>query len=171
MKYRSYLRNDDITGDCPMTTDTRHATAPHDPPTQTPIRPGIAGARRYGDQLITSGQTAHIAGQNIATGIVGSTVDLETARRCAWQCARNVVDAALTELGDLSAIASVTRVTVYVASTPEFTEQHLVGDAASQYFLEVFGPEAGRHTRSALGLASLPTGSPVEVEAIFQLKK
>lgn len=154
-----------------MTSDARHAAAPLNPPAQLPARPPVAAARRYGDQLITSGQTAHIGGRNISNGVVGSTVDLETARRCAWQCARNVVDAARAELGSLSSIAGVARVTVYVASTPEFTDHHLVGDAASQYFLEVFGPEVGLHTRAALGLASLPTGSPVEVEAVFQLKK
>ena len=154
-----------------MNIEARHAAAPQDPPALGPTRPGIAKARRYGDQLITSGQTAHINGQNIATGIVGSDVDLETARRCAWLCARNVVDAALSEVNVLSDIASVTRVTVYVASAPDFTDQHIVGDAASQYVLDVFGPEVGKHTRSALGVAVLPTGSPVEVEAIFQLKK
>lgn len=153
-----------------MSSDIRHANASIEPPRAAPTRPGIAAARRYGNQLITSGQTAHIDGQNIAEGVVGDSVDLETARRCAWQCSRNAVSAAIAELGDLSAVERVTRVTIYVASTPDFTDQHLVGDAASLYFLEVFGPDAGAHTRAALGVASLPTGSPVEVEATFQLK-
>ncbi|GAB3766014.1 RidA family protein [Microlunatus parietis] len=155
-----------------MTAAERHQSAAAEPPAQS-APPTIAPARIYGDQLITSGQTAHIDGTNIAEGIVGDGIDLDTARRCAWQCARNVVEAARGELikagRDLDAITGVTRVTIFVASAPSFTDQHLVGHAATQYFLEVFGPEIGFHTRAALGLAALPTNSPVEIEAIFQL--
>lgn len=155
-----------------MTAVDRFLNAAAEPPTLTEP-PQIARARIFGDQLITSGQTAQADGKNIAEGIVGAGIDLDTARRCARQCARNVVDAAREELlkagRDLDAITGVTRVTIFVASAPTFTEQHLVGHAATQYFLEVFGPEIGLHTRSALGLAALPTNSPVEIEAIFQL--
>jgi enamine deaminase RidA (YjgF/YER057c/UK114 family) len=56
-----------------------------------------------------------------------------------------------------------------VACAGDFELQHLIADAATEYFLEVFGPEAGRHARAAIGVASLPTGSPVEVDAIFEL--
>ncbi|WP_161605966.1 RidA family protein [Microlunatus speluncae] len=155
-----------------MTAADRHQSAAAEPsPLADP--PKIAPARIFGDQLITSGQTAHIDGTNIAEGIVGAGIDLDTARRCARQCARNVVEAARGELiragQDLDAITGVTRVTIFVASAPSFTEQHLVGHAATDYFLEVFGPEIGFHTRAALGLAALPTNSPVEIEAIFQL--
>lgn len=152
-----------------MTADRRHAESAAAPAAPTLDRKRVTGARRYGDLLITSGQTAHIGGVNIAEGIVGAEIDLETAQRCAWQCAKNVVEAARVELGDLSSIAEVVRVTIYVASTPDFTDQHLVGHAASDYFLEIFGPEVGVHTRAALGLAALPTNSPVEVEALFRI--
>lgn len=151
-----------------MTAQSRFESAAAEPPVAG-NRPSIVAAKRYGNQLITSGQTAQIDGTNIANGVVGADVDLETARKCAWQCSVNVVAAALAELGDLDRIIEVTRVTVFVASTPDFTDQHLVGDAATLYFHEVFGPEIGAHTRAALGVASLPTGSPVEVEAIFQV--
>lgn len=155
-----------------MTAVDRHLSAAAETPTSSEP-PKIAPARIFGNQLITSGQTAHIDGTNIAEGIVGAGIDLDTARKCARQCARNVVEAARGELikagRDLDAITGVTRVTIFVASAPTFTEQHLVGHAATQYFLEVFGPEIGVHTRSALGLAALPTNSPVEIEAIFQL--
>lgn len=151
-----------------MTAQSRFESAAAEPPLAAD-RPSIVAAKRYGSQLITSGQTAHVDGTNIATGIVGADVDLETARKCAWQCSINVVAAAQAELDDLDQITAITRVTVYVASTAEFTDQHLVGDAATLYFHEVFGAEIGAHTRAALGVASLPTGSPVEVEAIFQI--
>lgn len=152
-----------------MTADNRHATIPGSPPARGADRPALLRAKRIGNVLITSGQTAGLNGVNVAEGIVGAEVDLETARACAWQCARNVVDAAQEALGGLESITSVIRVTVFVASAPGFTDQHLVGDAATQYFLDVFGPEIGAHTRSALGVAGLPTGSPVEVEAAFLL--
>ena len=154
-----------------MTAEQRHANAMITPPAPLAERPPMAGARRYGNQLITSGQTAHIGGANIANGVVGANIDLATARECAWQCARNVVSAAAAEIKDLSLITSVTRVTVFVAATADFTDHHLVGDAATAYFHEVFGPTIGLHTRAAIGMASLPTGSPVEVEAIFQLSE
>jgi len=155
-----------------VTAADRHRNAAAEPaPLADP--PKLAPARIFGNQLITSGQTAQIDGKNIAEGIVGAGVDLETARRCARLCARNVVEAARNELvrvgKDLDAITGVTRVTIFVASAPTFTDQHLVGHAATDYFLEVFGTEVGTHTRSAIGMAALPTNSPVEVEAIFQL--
>ena len=115
-----------------------------------------------------SGHTATRDGALIAHGSVGDA-ELEVARKCAWQCARNVAAAAVAELGSLDAVRQVTRITVYVASAAGFVQQHLVADAASAYFLEVFGPTAGRHARAAIGVASLPTGSPVEVDAIFEL--
>jgi enamine deaminase RidA (YjgF/YER057c/UK114 family) len=147
---------------------SRHAQASSEPPAAG-ARPPIAAAKQFGSLVLTSGQTAHDQGTNLAQGVVGAEVDLETARRCAWQCARNVVAAAEAAPGGLDAIASVVRVTVYVAATPSFTDQHLVADAATAYFLEVFGPEIGVHTRAAIGVASLPTGSPVEVEAVFEV--
>lgn len=153
------------------TADDRHLQAGPTPPPLDAGRPGIALVRRQGDTLNASGQTAVGAdGALIATGRVGAEVDLDTARRCAWQCAANVVDAVRAELGSLDTVAQVTRITVYVASTPEFTDQHLVADAATSYFRTVFGDDAGHHARAALGVAVLPTDSPVEVDAIFQIR-
>jgi enamine deaminase RidA (YjgF/YER057c/UK114 family) len=119
---------------------------------------------------VSSGQTAVDGdGKLIASGRVGAEIDLVEARRCAWQCTLNVLEAVRTDVGDLGRIASVVRLTVYVASIPEFTDQHLVADAATECVLSVLGPEVGRHARAAIGVAALPTGSPVEVEATFEL--
>jgi enamine deaminase RidA (YjgF/YER057c/UK114 family) len=150
-----------------MSALDRHVSAPSSPP-PADARPAIAAARRYGDLVITSGQTAHVDGVNVANGVVGREVDLESARHAAWQCAHNVVAALVDELGDLGRVVSVPRLTVYVASTADFTDQHLVADAATTYLQLVLG-ERGVHTRTAIGVASLPTGSPVEVEAIVSL--
>ncbi|WP_084614270.1 RidA family protein [Nakamurella lactea] len=144
---------------------------PAEPPTPGATRPEVAGAVRYGDLLMTSGQTAvQPDGALVAVGRLGESVDVPDGRRCAWQCAANVVAAARAELGSLDQVEQVVRVTVYVASAPGFVEQHLVADAATQYFHSVFGADIGRHTRAALGVAELPTGSPVEIEAVMRIR-
>lgn len=152
------------------TADIRHEQAAPTPPTPQPTRPRIAAAQRHGDTLVTSGQTAVGSdGVLVASGRVGVDVDLETARRCAWQCASNVLTAAKSVLGSLDEIAGLTKLTVYVASAPEFIEQHLIADAATVYMQQVLGVDAGIHARAAIGVATLPTGSPVEIEATFLL--
>ena len=153
-----------------MTPEQRYAVLPAEPPLPSPERMPRAGARRIGDVLITSGRTAvRPDGSLVACGQLGAEVDLETGRRCAWQCAANVVAAARAELGSLDLVTRVARVTVFVASAPGFVEQSLVGDGATQYFHAVFGPDVGHHARSAIGVMHLPNNSPVEVEAIFDL--
>ncbi|TDD35990.1 RidA family protein [Actinomadura sp. KC06] len=133
-------------------------------------RPSVAAARRSGAVLIASGQVAARDGKLLAEGRVGDDVSLDTARACARQCARNVIAAVQNELGGLGAIEQVETVSVWVASAPGFTDQHLVADAATDLFTEVFGDGAGRHARVALGVAALPTGSPVEAQATFRLR-
>ncbi|GAA3941651.1 RidA family protein [Actinomadura viridis] len=153
-----------------MTADERMAAARASGPPAPGERPSIAPAGRLGSLLVSSGQTAVGAdGRLIAEGRVGAEIDLAEARRCAWQCTLNVLDAVRADVGGLERIASTVRLTVYVAGVPEFTDQHLVADAATECLLRVLGPEVGRHARAAIGVAALPTGSPVEVEAVFEL--
>lgn len=123
---------------------------------------------RAGDLLYTSGQVAADAGTLVASGQVGAEVDLDRAKACARQCALNVLAQLRAELGDLSRVARVVKLTIFVASAEDFTEQHLVANGASELFAEVFG-EAGEHARSAVGVARLPLDSPVEVEAIVEV--
>lgn len=124
---------------------------------------------KFGNSFYVSGQVAMRNGVLVATGLVGSQVSLEVAQECGRQCAMNVLNSLKTELGSLKHIKQVTRIAVYVASAEGFTDQHLVAHGASQLFLQVFGPEVGAHTRTAIGVKSLPLNSPVEVDAIFQL--
>ena len=70
--------------------------------------------------------------------------------------------------GDLGRIVRVVKITVFVASTPDFTEQHLVANGASDLIVGALG-DLGRHARSAVGMASLPLDAPVEVEAIIEV--
>ena len=120
---------------------------------------------RTGDLVYTAGQVAVTQGSLVAEGIVGREVDLDTAVRCARQCAINVMAQLKAAVGDLSKVERIVKLTVFVASTPDFTQQHLVANGASELIGEVFG-DAGRHARSAVGATALPTNSPVEVEAI-----
>jgi enamine deaminase RidA (YjgF/YER057c/UK114 family) len=104
----------------------------------------------------------------VATGRLGAEIDLDTGRACARQCALNLVAQLKAALDDLGRVRQFVKVTVFVASEPSFTDQHLVANGASELLADVFG-DAGRHARSALGMASLPLGSPVEVEAVVQV--
>lgn len=123
-----------------------------------------------GDLLFTSGQVAVDADHGpLASGVVGAQVDLATGVACARQCALNVLAQAVAALGSLDRVRRVVKLTVFVASAPDFIDQPLVANGASQLIRDVFG-EIGIHTRSAVGVAALPGGSPVEVEAILQIE-
>ena len=138
-----------------------------------PVPPAPAAAyvpfKRIGNLVFTSGQVAVGPEGLVAEGIVGDTVDLDTAVACARQCAINVLAQLKAALGDLGGVEEIVKLTVFVASAPSFTQQHLVANGASELMAEVFG-DAGRHTRSAVGAPSLPTNTPVEVEAIVAVR-
>jgi enamine deaminase RidA (YjgF/YER057c/UK114 family) len=121
-----------------------------------------------GDLVLTAGQLPLVAGNLPRTGTCGDHVTTDQAADLARTAALNVlaVGAAAAD-GDLDRV-QVVKVTVFVASTAVFTEQHLVANGASQLFGEVLG-DAGLHARSAVGVAALPMASPVEVEAILRL--
>jgi enamine deaminase RidA (YjgF/YER057c/UK114 family) len=86
----------------------------------------------------------------------------------ARRCAVNLLAALKAELGELSRVRQVVKVTVFVASAPDFSDQPKVANGASELLGEAFG-EAGRHARAAVGVAALPLGVPVEVEAIVEV--
>ena len=125
-------------------------------------------AVRSGSQVFTSGQLPMREGQLLLTGKVGGEVSLEEAVDCARQCALNALAAVRAEVGDLSAVVRVVKVVVFVASTPDFTAQPQVANGVSELLGEVFG-EAGRHARSAVGVAVLPLDAPVEVELLVEV--
>ena len=125
-------------------------------------------ALRTGDHVYTSGQLPMRSGTLIATGKVGAEVTLDDAVGCARQCALNALAAIRAEVGDLSHVRRVVKVVAFVASTPDFTGQPQVANGASELLGEVFG-DAGRHARSAVGVAVLPLDAPVEVEVLVQV--
>jgi enamine deaminase RidA (YjgF/YER057c/UK114 family) len=115
-----------------------------------------------------SGQVPFDGDQLVSKGKVPDEVSPEDATKAAALCAANVLRAVHKHAGGLDRVKRVLRITGYVNSRPDFTDQHLVINGASQLVRDVFG-EAGRHARTALGMAQLPLGSSVEVEMILEL--
>jgi len=105
----------------------------------------------------------------VSRGKLGADVSLEAGQSAAALCAANVLRLVREEIGSLNRIVRIVRLGGYVNSTPDFTNQHLVINGASQLMADVLG-EAGPHARTALGLAQLPLGSSVEVDAIVQIE-
>jgi len=122
-----------------------------------------------GDMLYASGQVPFDGTVLASKGKVPSEVSAADATRAAALCAANVLRVVRRHLGSLDAIDRVVRITGYVNSDPSFTDQHLVINGASRLVRDVFG-DAGRHARTALGMAQLPLGASVEVEMILKIR-
>jgi len=118
-----------------------------------------------GTTLWTSGQLPLVDGGLPETGLVGAEVTPERAAGLARICALNALAAAAEAAGGLDRIRRIVKVVGFVASAPGFTAQPAVINGASDLLGQVFG-DAGQHARSAVGVAALPLGSPVEVELI-----
>jgi len=123
-----------------------------------------------GNIVYASGQVPFAGDVLTSKGKVPSQISKEDATRAAALCAANVLRAVRKHFGSLDAIERVLRITGYVNSDADFIEPHLVINGASQLVRDVFG-EAGRHARTALGMAQLPLGASTEVEMILQLKQ
>jgi enamine deaminase RidA (YjgF/YER057c/UK114 family) len=127
---------------------------PHDPLDAVVVHRGVAR---------TSGQLPRIDGQLTCLGTLGQDVTTEEGREAAAVCALNALAVLEVALGSLDRVERVLTVTGFVASDPGFHEQPAVVDGASAVLADVFGA-AGRHTRSAIGVAALPRGGAVEIE-------
>ena len=141
------------------------------PPVAAPVASYVP-ALREGDLVHTSGQLPFTDGALPLTGKVGQgdgLVDPETAHQLARTCALNAIAAAASVAGGVDAIERVVKVVGFVASDPAFTGQPAVVNGASDLLQAVFG-EAGRHARSAVGVAVLPLDSPVEVEIVVRVR-
>lgn len=137
------------------------------PPVATPVAAYVP-AVRTGNYVYTSGQLPMVAGQLQATGLVGDAVTADDAKALARTCALNAL-AAVDGLVGLDNVVRVVKVVGFVASAAGFTAQPGVINGASELLGEVFG-DAGRHARSAVGVAVLPLGAPVEVELIVEVR-
>jgi len=120
-----------------------------------------------GHLVYTSGQLPFVSGALPDTGKVGASVSPERAKELAAICVLNGLAAARTVIGSLDRVTRIVKVVGFVASDPSFTGQPGVINGASELLGEIFG-DAGRHSRSAVGVAVLPLDSPVEVEFIIE---
>lgn len=124
-------------------------------------------AVRSGAHVFTSGQLPMRSGELMTTGKVGAGVTPEEAVECARQCALNALAAIDAEV-PLEQVTRVVKLVVFVASAPDFTGQPGVANGASELVGHVFG-DAGRHARSAVGVAVLPLDAPVEIEMTVEV--
>ncbi|QNF93757.1 MULTISPECIES: RidA family protein [Janibacter] len=122
-----------------------------------------------GHHVLTSGQLPLVDGALPVTGHVGAEVDPEQAKEMARLCAINALAAIRGAIGDLDRVEQVVKVVGFVSSAPDFTGQPGVINGASELLGEVFGA-AGEHARSAVGVAALPLGTPVEVEVTVRIR-
>jgi enamine deaminase RidA (YjgF/YER057c/UK114 family) len=125
-----------------------------------------------GSRVYVSGQVPVVDGVLLESGHVGEgpgLVSPERAKELAAICALNAIAAVKSVVGDLDRVERVVKVVGFVASDPSFTGQPGVVNGASELFGAVFG-EAGLHARSAVGVAALPLGAPVEVEVIVHVR-
>jgi len=122
-------------------------------------------ARRDGRHLVLSGHGAFADGKPVHTGCLGADLTTEQGRVAAEAVMLNLLATVRDQLGSLDAVESFLKLTVFVRSTPDFAEQHLVANGATDLLVRLYG-EGGRPARSALGVSALPLGFAVEIEAL-----
>src|SRR5215469_9538814 len=138
------------------------------PPVVTPLAAYVP-AVRSGNTVYTAGQLPMADGRLLSVGKVGAEVGAAEAAVLARTCALNALAAAASVAGGVSGISRIVKLTGFVASAPDFTGQPQVVNGASELLLEIFG-EAGRHARSAVGVAVLPLNAPVEIELTVEVR-
>jgi len=123
-----------------------------------------------GNTVYISGQLPMIDGEFTGKGHLGNNITVEEGQKVARDCALNIVAHLKNAVGgDLEKVKNALKLEILVASTPEFTEPHLVANGASNLILDIFGKEIGSHARVAYGVATLPFGVAVEVAATFEI--
>lgn len=121
-----------------------------------------------GDLLFVAGSIAWDGSKPAFPGRVGADLDVKAGQQSAHGAAETILASVHQTIGSLNKVLRVVRLTGYVKSAPEFGDQPKVINGASDLMLEVFG-DAGRHARSAIGLAELPLGASVEIDSIFHI--
>src|SRR5712675_55161 len=140
----------------------------HLPAAPTPFGAYVP-AVQTGNLLFLSGMLATAGHTATVVGIVGKDLDVNAGRQAATTAALNALALTRKYLGSLNCVSRVVRIGVYVAATPEFTEHPKIADAASELLRDVLGEETVS-SRLVIGVASLPLGSPVELEVILEVK-
>ncbi len=135
------------------------------PPAPTAIAAYIP-VKKSGNLIFTSGQIPLKEGKLLNPGILGKNLSIEKAGEALEICCLNALSG-IQSILNLDEIKNITKITVFVASEPNFFELHLVANYASTLLIEIFG-DRGKHTRSAVGVSSLPLNSCVELEMIVE---
>ncbi len=140
------------------------------PPTRRFPKINRRGCVQVGSVLFVSGHGPHHPEMNIIRiGKLGSELNIEQGYEVAKACALTILATLRDEVGDLDRITQVVRLFGMVNCTPEFDQMPAVIDGASDLFFELYGPQAGRHARAAVGMASLPRQQPVEISGEFEV--
>ncbi len=126
-------------------------------------------AIRTGDMVFTAGQLPMKDGSLAYKGKLGKELTEEDGKKAAQVCALNCLSVIKGEIGNLDNISNVIKLTVFVSSAEGFINHPQVANGASDLIKEIFG-ENGKHVRSAVGVAELPLGAPVEIEMIVKVK-
>jgi enamine deaminase RidA (YjgF/YER057c/UK114 family) len=140
----------------------------HLPDAPTPFGAYVP-AVQTGNLLFLSGMLATSGHKATVAGIVGKDLDVQAGRDAACTAALNALALTRKQLGSLDCVSRVVRLGVYIAATAEFTEHPKVADAASELLRDVLG-ETTVSSRLIFGVASLPLGSPIELEVILEVK-
>jgi enamine deaminase RidA (YjgF/YER057c/UK114 family) len=137
------------------------------PTAATPVA-NYVPAVRSGALLFVSGQISQVDGAPAFVGHIGAELSLDEGRKAAELAALGVIAQIATAADDrLGSIRRIVRLGVFVACAPEFIEHPQVANGASDLLVAVFG-DAGRHARAAVGVASLPRGASVEIDAVVE---
>ncbi|HEX6538275.1 MAG TPA: RidA family protein [Candidatus Dormibacteraeota bacterium] len=137
------------------------------PPVTTPVANYVL-TRRSGSLLFVSGHVCKENGQ-VVTGRLGDSLSTARGQELARATLIDVLATVRDAVGSLDSVRTVIKLSAYVNSAETFTEQSLVANGASDLLVDVFGEERGRHARAAVGVAQLPLGAAVELEAIFEV--
>lgn len=125
-------------------------------------------ASQTGSLLFISGTLPVANGKLTVTGRFGDNLTVEQGREAVRLAAMNALAAVQEHVGDLNRVKKLVKLTIYLATTAEFTEHPAVADEASHLFAQLFGKENG-HARMISGVISLPKGTPVVVETVFEI--
>jgi enamine deaminase RidA (YjgF/YER057c/UK114 family) len=138
-------------------------------PTPTSPVANYVGAVTVGQLVFVSGHGPYRDGEYAYRGKLGAGLDVPAGQEAARLTMLNLLASLKGEIGELERVRRVVKLLVLVNSAPDFQEQHLVANGGSDLLVEIFGPERGRHARSAVGMAALPFGISVEIEGIFAI--
>jgi enamine deaminase RidA (YjgF/YER057c/UK114 family) len=139
------------------------------PPPAPPVANYI-GLVRVGDLVFVSGHGPTIGSEIVYRGKLGADMGVADGQQAAQLVALNLLATLKADLGELDRVERVVKLLVMVNSAPDFAEQPLVANGASDLLVSVFGEGRGKHARSAVGMGALPFGIPVEIEGIFAVR-